>query len=44
MSKYKMPDFSGLGDSIIKFATEYWGYWWVLLLGVIAFGVYIIFS
>jgi len=42
--KSVLPDLSGIPDTLIKYVDEYWQYWWVLLIGIIAFAGYIIFG
>jgi len=39
-----IPDLSGIPDAILKYADEYWQYWWVLLILIIIFTGYILFG
>jgi len=42
MPKLKLPNLSGVGDTLIKYADEYWEYWFILLIIIVGFGIYII--
>jgi len=39
-----MKSFLELGDMLIKFVCDNWQYWWIVLLGTIAIGIYIIWK